>query len=362
MARSPGAGRWPAETEQLAVLCAADKTGHISCTAFGLFPIAFLDLKANGCHIAKATISPDLSRLYVLWHDKPSGNSNGWLNMSIYSTQSIEARRHELHHVAMLASHALALLDGAQQTLSACEREWRDAMEAMAGKLAVLEGLLRDHASHAKPQEEFICLLACGALSAALHQFLATNLGEAGVKRLAKAVDAAATSLGGLLVDHLQPTLEVVAFHLADLQGLAACRRWLGPIGLQEDALQTAAGGAAQLLVRVEAVRLAVCRAATGGSAHPSTAGVFLVRLSPGEGAGSQAACEVCTAAKAVVQVSGSARMRRSGYSQVHAPLIISGPRGVACVLAGTQRGVLYDLEEDEDEQLDNDEDSEEAT
>ncbi|KAL4428023.1 hypothetical protein ABPG75_002112 [Micractinium tetrahymenae] len=46
-------------------------------------------------------------------------------------------------------------------------------------------------------------------------------------------------------------------------------------------------------------------------------------------------------------------RQRELPYPWVQAPLAVSASRGVGCVLAGTQRVLLYDLEEDEDEEED---------
>jgi hypothetical protein len=43
------------------------------------------------------------------------------------------------------------------------------------------------------------------------------------------------------------------------------------------------------------------------------------------------------------------ARARPLGYAAAAAPLAVSGPRGVACVVAGVQRALLLDLEEDVD-------------
>ena len=56
-------------------------------------------------------------------------------------------------------------------------------------------------------------------------------------------------------------------------------------------------------------------------------------------------------------------RQRSSPYGQVQGPLVVSGPRGVACVPSGKQRAVVYDLVEDEDEPeiddiMDNEDDS----
>eukprot|EP00951_Prasinocladus_malaysianus_P019128 scaffold154417_cov49-Prasinocladus_malaysianus.AAC.3 len=57
--------------------------------------------------------------------------------------------------------------------------------------------------------------------------------GEAGVKRLAKAVDSAVGTIHELLLDHLSPAVELAAFRLGELRGLASCGDWIWPIGLE---------------------------------------------------------------------------------------------------------------------------------
>lgn len=58
-------------------------------------------------------------------------------------------------------------------------------------------------------------------------------VGEAGVKKVSKAVDSAVGSIGAIMVDHLQPTLQAAAFKLNELHSLAKCRRHFEPLGLQ---------------------------------------------------------------------------------------------------------------------------------
>jgi hypothetical protein len=48
-------------------------------------------------------------------------------------------------------------------------------------------------------------------------------------------------------------------------------------------------------------------------------------------------------------ELPAGARARPLGYAAAAAPLAVSGPRGVACVVAGVQRALLLDLEEDEE-------------
>ncbi len=57
--------------------------------------------------------------------------------------------------------------------------------------------------------------------------------GESGVKKLSKAMDSAVGSIGNILVDHLQPSLQAAAFKLNELHSLAKCTRQLQPLGLQ---------------------------------------------------------------------------------------------------------------------------------
>ena len=59
---------------------------------------------------------------------------------------------------------------------------------------------------------------------------------------------------------------------------------------------------------------------------------------------------QACFKQGAVCDLPDEARQRSNSYSQVQAPLAVSGPRGVACVASGKQRAVIYDLVEDEED------------
>ncbi len=59
---------------------------------------------------------------------------------------------------------------------------------------------------------------------------------------------------------------------------------------------------------------------------------------------------QACLKDRAVCDLPDDVRQRNSTYGQVHGPLAVSGPRGVACVPSGKQRAVVYDLVEGEDE------------
>lgn len=57
--------------------------------------------------------------------------------------------------------------------------------------------------------------------------------GESGLKRVAKAVDAAVAAVGALFIERMQPALEAIAFHLGEACSLARCSDWMTPLVLQ---------------------------------------------------------------------------------------------------------------------------------
>lgn len=73
------------------------------------------------------------------------------------------------------------------------------------------------------PQQELLLLLATGCCTPPLQSFLANTLGEAGLRRLARAVDSMASGLHTALLERLMPLLELVLFLLGELRGCVAC-------------------------------------------------------------------------------------------------------------------------------------------
>jgi hypothetical protein len=83
----------------------------------------------------------------------------------------------------------------------------------------------------AVPQQELLLLLATGACTPPLHNFLSSSLGEAGLRRLARGTDAALSSLHTALLERLVPLAELVLFLLGELRGAvlaAGADSWMG--------------------------------------------------------------------------------------------------------------------------------------
>lgn len=72
----------------------------------------------------------------------------------------------------------VCLVTGAREAVAAAGREWGDAAAAVAERVAALQGLLRDNMDAGTPAAELRRLLASGAVSAPLRQWLTASLGE----------------------------------------------------------------------------------------------------------------------------------------------------------------------------------------
>lgn len=59
-------------------------------------------------------------------------------------------------------------------------------------------------------------------MSPGLQAFLVGSLKEAGLRKMAKALDNAVQSVHALLLDHVAPAAEVATFILGEMKGMAA--------------------------------------------------------------------------------------------------------------------------------------------
>jgi anaphase-promoting complex subunit 4 len=101
-------------------------------------------------------------------------------------------------------------------------------------------------------EDEFMSLLFGTRTSPALHQFLVSSLGEAALKRIAKAVDSAGRELRVVVSEHLQPAVEIISFRLAELRGLARWRSRFQNVGLDEKLIYGVTEKIGMLVVQVE--------------------------------------------------------------------------------------------------------------
>ncbi|KAG4921943.1 hypothetical protein JHK82_050901 [Glycine max] len=108
-----------------------------------------------------------------------------------------------------------------------------------------------EHGLDSLPQEEFLSLLGGARTSPPAHQFLVNTLREVGVKLISNVLSGAGKELERIVLDHLQPVVEVIGFRIGELRGLSRwCARYQD-IGLDESLINNATEKAGMLLVQI---------------------------------------------------------------------------------------------------------------
>jgi len=154
--------------------------------------------------------------------------------------------------VSQQASSIQDLVEVVRASISLISKQWSSAMNLFHEKFRALPNLIAAHGAESSSEDEFLSLLFGTRTSPALHQFLASSLGEAGLKRIAKAVDSAGREIRGIVSEHLQPAVEIISFRLAELRGLARWHSRFQIIGLDEKLMDGVTESIGMLVVQVE--------------------------------------------------------------------------------------------------------------
>ncbi|PQQ07250.1 anaphase-promoting complex subunit 4 [Prunus yedoensis var. nudiflora] len=244
------------------ILCSGDKDGFICFSIFGIFPIGKINIhnfcvptplmdtktecRLQNASVHKVALSKDLCHLIVicsgeLSEDRKESENRSMtqhgvrgLHCTVLDTSIFWKRKNELHQVAQQASNIEELVEVIRASLSVMHKQWSDAMHIFHEKFDSLSNLIIDNGLDSCPQEEFLSLLGGARTSPAVHQFLVNSLGEVGVKRVSKAVCGAGKELQLIVLNHLQPAAEIIAFRMGELRGLSRWRARYQGIGLDE--------------------------------------------------------------------------------------------------------------------------------
>nr|XP_016445990.1 PREDICTED: anaphase-promoting complex subunit 4-like isoform X1 [Nicotiana tabacum] len=259
------------------ILCSGDMDGSICFNIFGIFPIGTVNIhnlvvssslsssnaasRLLNASICKVALSKDLCHLVVLCNGElitdeveQGEGQHGLLGFHclVLNTSIFSKRKTELHQVAQQASNIEDLSEVVRTSLSVMSKIWSDAMHTFHEKFNTVSTLIIDHGLDSTPQDEFLSLLGGARASPPLHQFLENSLGEAGLKRVAKAVNGAGKELQLIVLDHLQPAAEIIGFRIGELRGLSKWHARYKGIGLDEKLMDNATERAGMLLVQVE--------------------------------------------------------------------------------------------------------------
>ncbi|XP_020676578.1 anaphase-promoting complex subunit 4 isoform X1 [Dendrobium catenatum] len=276
------------------VLCSGDKDGYICFSAFGIFRMGKINIrnlsistpalddmtdKLRNASIQKVALSKTLCQLIVLCSGEVVGDiirtqdecvfkddgfvevggpgpyfgSSTGLHCMLLNTSIFLSRKNELHQVAQQASNIDHLIEVIRESLSLMSKQWFSAMNSFNEKFSLLSSLIISHGGlDWNPQDEFLSLLFGARTSPPLHQFLVNSLGEAGLKRVSKAVCGAGKELHVIIHEHLQPAVETMGFRVGELRGLSRWHSRFKNIGLDERLIETATEKTGMFLVQVE--------------------------------------------------------------------------------------------------------------
>ncbi|GJM87068.1 hypothetical protein PR202_ga02986 [Eleusine coracana subsp. coracana] len=299
-------------------------------------------------------------------------------------------RKNELHQVSQQASSIQDLVEVVRASISLISKQWSSAMKLFHEKFSALPSLIVAHGAESSSEDEFLSLLFGTRTSPALHQFLASSLGEAGLKRVAKAIDSAGREIRGVVSEHLQPAVEIISFRLAELRGLARWRSRFQNIGLDEKLIDGVTESIGMLVVQVERFSRVtatvvyldedsqhdgssysltdyLCFKIPDGSLNKRNCiGVIkdfcgcCSSLSTSSLSGfllcipDEYECVDLSLYKALdLQLDSNYAKVRSIPHMVSTPLAVSASRGVACVFSSRRHALVYILDEDEEEEED---------
>ncbi|EPS73153.1 hypothetical protein M569_01601, partial [Genlisea aurea] len=265
---------------QFDILCSGDIGGNVHLHIFGIFPIGRVNIHSQdfnnslmrnkfsctleNASISKVALSDDRCHINVLFSgtliaadhepfegERATSDLHGFHSMLLDCT-IFKNRKNELHQVAQQAVNVEHLIEVIWKSIKTMSKQWSDAMNVYNEKFNSLGNLISDHGIESSPEEEFLSLLCGARTSPAVHQFLVNSLGEAGVKRVAKVVCGAGKELQTIVLDHIQPAAEMIAFRLGELRGLSKWRARFHGVGLDENLINAATEEAGMLLLQIE--------------------------------------------------------------------------------------------------------------
>jgi hypothetical protein len=282
--------KWPKVPTKMSIIVASSDNGRFTVCTAGLICLAALHLplrhlptsetgggggdgggsSAGGLEIMDLVISPSLKTIVVVWNKKKrthrrkegSGSGGHLLYSTILDTSHLAKHAPHLHRMSLAVSNV-------DQWVGRCLTLWNDSCKIWGEaskefKESIhenMEKMLQAYGSQGStPLGEFQGLLTTGELSPSLQQFMLSNLGEIVLKKVARRVDAAVAQVHYLLVEHLIPAMEQLAFRLGELWGAAQCPPGPPALGIQPEEIKATESEALALIVHLTVLRRRVVK------------------------------------------------------------------------------------------------------
>jgi hypothetical protein len=208
---------WPPKLDMMDLISCGSSVGEVALCGEGLFLIARHRIFASKI-IHHMAISPSLAEVAIRWVTEAGDEVLSLVDISFLAGPA----QHTLRMLCSYASDTTRSLHTCRTLIWQMWKEWQSVQTAVNEFKATLNELLKQHGVESDAQSDLLLLVTMGEYTPPMEQFLMNALGEAGIKKIARGVDSALCAMHALLVDRLQPELEMVALRLGELRGLAA--------------------------------------------------------------------------------------------------------------------------------------------
>ena len=222
----------------LGVVAAADAQGHLAlCSGEGLYLFAKIPcIRAERGRICSLSMPSTMTEVSVVWVDvdveeeagrakEEEVNSSYTYNLTVIDTSEVLAiagAQRTLLTLSSLSSDIMTSLKTCTVVAGLLCEEWAAAASQVQTFKDTLDQLLQKNGIESHAQADLLLLVTMGEYTGAMEQFLMSSLGEGGIKKIARAVDSALSHAHALLVDRMQPEMELLAFRLGEVRGLGA--------------------------------------------------------------------------------------------------------------------------------------------
>jgi len=242
------------EQTHLNILLVGVNTGKLYLSIFGLFPCGVVDM--NSCisghafSILDADVSDDLNALFLVmscWKevDEKKEDKKDFF-LVLLDTPVLAVHSPELHALALKHGHIVSLLGYLSHTMHSITEAWENILLEMDSKLASYAATVPGGSVSA----DFLDLLMFGIPSDELEMFLLQDLTEKGLKKLGHSIELSYSNIQRLVLKHLHSVGQSLAYHLAELRGMARRTDRYQTLGLQEETVAKSLIAAGAFLVK----------------------------------------------------------------------------------------------------------------
>jgi anaphase-promoting complex subunit 4 len=247
------------EQTHLNILLVGLNTGKLYLSIFGLFPCGVIDMSSHIgghlCTIVDADVSCDLHRLFILLSYWKQGDQvmdpKKELSLVLLDTSVLAVHSPELHALALKHGHIASLLGYLSHTMHSITEAWENILLVMDSKLASYAATVPEGSVSA----DFLDLLMFGIPSDELEMFLLQDLTEKGLKKLGHSIELSYSNIQKLVLKHLHSVGQSLAYHLAELRGMARRTDQYQILGLQEDTVTMSLTATGAFLVKAAEIQ-----------------------------------------------------------------------------------------------------------